>query len=212
MASITATGSSCSILLPVDTATETTIPVIGCGKSGRRDKYRRAARAARAKPAGLLAVRTPTGLSCSSGSTSTSTSSSGPQARFAASRAFSLRAVRIWTGSLGCTAGIALGGAPAIRISRTWPRGPATAAAAAAIRIRWRRLISGCILPHSGILPCFFVGRSTRFVRRASSAAATQPRVSAGSIISSTRRAPAETYGVANVSLYSSINSFRRAS
>ena len=65
---------------------------------------------------------------------------------------------------------------------------------------------------HRGMLPCFFTGRNTRLVISESSTAARQPRVSAGSMMSSTRRAPAETYGVAKVSRYSSINSWRRAS
>jgi hypothetical protein len=46
---------------------------------------------------------------------------------------------------------------------------------------------------HSGILPCFFAGRNTHLAARASNAAATQARVSAGSMMSSTSRAPAET-------------------
>ena len=46
---------------------------------------------------------------------------------------------------------------------------------------------------HSGISPCFFCGRSSRFACRYSSACATCRRVSAGSITASTKRRLAAT-------------------
>lgn len=52
---------------------------------------------------------------------------------------------------------------------------------------------------YSGIKPCFFGGRSSRLACRASSAKARYFRVVDGSMMSSTSRRPAATYGFAKV-------------
>src|SRR5690349_715600 len=65
---------------------------------------------------------------------------------------------------------------------------------------------------HSGMLPCFRSGRSTRFRRDASSAVISAGRVRDGAITSSTYPRSAAVNGFANRSRYSSTSSARRVS